>query len=194
MNTRTKIIAVTGMLGALSSVLMLFELPIPLVPSFIKMDFSELPIIIAGFLYGPLYGSAAALIKILLHLVMKGTSTGGVGELANLAGSLAYMLPAALIYQHRKSRSAAILGLAVGTVITSIVMVLLNTYVTFPLYIRVFGMTEEVIIGMGHAVNPLVNDMLTMMLCSVLPFNLFKYGVVSLITVLVYKRLSVILK
>ena len=187
---RTKCIVMTGMLGAISFILMLFELPMFFVPGFIKMDFSELPIMIGGFLMGPVWGSIVALLKIVLKLIFKGTSTGGVGELANLAGALCYVLPASLIYGRNKSRKSAALGMAVGTVLTSIVMVLCNTFVTFPLYMRLFQMDEAMIVGMTQQVNPLASNMLTVMLFSILPFNLFKFGVVSVITMLVYKRIS----
>lgn len=191
---RTKKIVVTGMLGALSAVLMVFEFPVPLSPTFVKMDFSELPVMIGGFLMGPLYGSAVALIKVLLHFVLHGTTTMGVGELANLIGSLAYVVPASLFYFAGKTKKRGGQALVLGTVTTSIVMTLANAFVVFPLYIRLFGMTQEALIQMGTVTNPLVTNMLTMAVFSILPFNLFKYGVVSLITWFVYKKVSRALK
>ncbi len=187
---RTKCIVMTGMLGAISFILMLFEFPVFFVPGFIKLDLSELPIMIGGFLMGPVWGSAVAVIKIVLKLIFKGTTTGFVGELANLVGSLCYLLPASIIYMKKKTKKHAAIGMAIGTLVTSIAMVLCNTFVTFPLYMKLYEMDEAMIIGMTQAVNPLCNNMLTVMMFSIFPFNLLKYGVVSVITLLVYKRIS----
>lgn len=186
----TKKIVITGMLGALSAVLMVFEFPVPLSPTFVKMDFSELPVMIGGFLMGPLYGAAVALIKVLLHFVLHGTTTMGIGEMANLIGSLSYVVPASAFYFARKTKKRGALALILGTATTSIVMTLANAFVVFPLYIRMFRMTQEALVQMGTVTNPLVTNMLTMAVFSVLPFNLFKYGVVSLITWFTYKKVS----
>ncbi len=187
---RTRKMVMVGMLGAISTILMYFDFPVPLAPGFIKMDFSELPVIIGGFLLGPVSGAAVAFLKVLLRFILKGTDTMGVGEFSNLLGSLAYVLPAALFYKHLKTRRSAEYGLLAGTVTTSIVMVLANAAFVFPLYIKLFGMTADAIVKMGSAVNPLVNNMFTLMVFSILPFNLFKYGVISILTLLVYKKIS----
>ncbi|MCR5053852.1 MAG: ECF transporter S component [Lachnospiraceae bacterium] len=191
---RTRMIVTTGMLGALSAILMLFEFPFPLAPTFIKFDFSELPVILGGFLFGPVAGCIVALIKILLNFVLNGTSTAGVGEVANLVGSICFILPASIIYFKNKTRKRAAIGLVAGTVSTSVVMSLMNAFLLCPLYIKLFGMTEEVLIGMGSATNPFVHDMLTLVLCSIFPFNIVKYGIVSVITFLIYKRISKFVK
>ena len=189
-----RVAAFTGMLGALSMVLQMFEVALPFAPSFMKFDISELPALFAGFLLGPVAGCLAVVVKLLLKLVTRGSSTAFVGEFSNLIGSCFYVLCAALIYIRHKTKKTAVMALVISTISVSLVQVLLNAWVMFPLYSNLYGLSMDVIIGMGHAVNPLITDNLTMMLFGVLPFNLFKHGVTSLVTFLLYKRVSAPLK
>lgn len=187
---RTKKLVLTAMLGTLATVLMLLEFPIPFAPSFVRMDFSELPVMIGGLLMGPVYGAAIAVLKVLISFLLNGTTTMGVGELANLIGSLAYVLPASLFYFAGKTKKRGRTALLIGTACASAILTLANALVVIPLYVRLFGMTTAQIVQMGTVVNPLVTDLVTMMLFSILPFNLFKYGVTSVITWFTYKRIS----
>lgn len=188
--TNIKKLVLVAMLGAISAVLMLFEFNVPLVLPFIKMDFSELPIILGGFILGPGAGTGVILIKILLNFVFNGSVTAGVGEVANFVLSLCYMLPSVLIYRTKKTKKWAAASMAIGTVVAGVASVFMNTYVMFPVYGKVFGLSMDAIVGICAGVNPAVDSLLTMMLFSVLPFNLFKYGVVSVLTFLVYKRVA----
>ena len=188
--TSTKELVLVAMLGAISAVLMLLEFNVPLVLPFIKMDFSELPIILGGFVLGPGAGVGVIVIKILLNFVFNGTVTAGVGEVANFVLSLCYMLPSVLIYQKMRTKKWAALAMVIGTVFASLMSVLMNTYVMFPVYGKAFHLPMDAIVAIGASVNPAVDSLLSLMLFSVLPFNLFKYGVVSLLTFLVYKRLA----
>lgn len=191
----TKKMVMIGIMGAVSTILMLFEFPLPfLVPPFIKMDFSELPIILCGFMYGPLAGFFTAFIKIVLNTLLGGTNTMGVGELANFITSVAYMLPAVLIYQKMRNKKGAIIGLMSGTLITSVFAIFNNMYLMFPFYAKVYGMPIDAIVDMGSAVNPLVDDMFTLMLFSMLPFNLMKFTLVSVIIFFVYKKISAFIR
>lgn len=183
-----KTIALLGMLGALSAVLMAFNVPLPFAPTFLKFDISELPALFAGFFLGPVSGSVVIAIKLLLKLLLQGTDTAFVGELMNLVGSCAFVLPAALIYRRWHTRRGALAALSISTVLVSVVAIFLNAYVAFPLYATLYGMPMEAIIEMGSTVNPLVHDSFTLMLYGVFPFNLVKHGVTSLATYLVYKR------
>ena len=187
---RTKKLVLTAMLGALATVLMLLEFPMPFSPSFVRMDFSELPVMIGGLLMGPGYGAAIAVLKVLISFLLNGTTTMGVGELANLIGSLSYVLPASLFYFAGKTKERGRTALLLGTACASVILTLANAFIVFPLYVRLLGMTTGQLIQMGSVVNPLVTDMVTMMLFSILPFNLFKYGVTSVITWFTYKRVS----
>ena len=189
-----RVAAFVGMLGALSMVLQMFEVALPFAPSFMKFDISELPALFAGFLLGPVAGCLVVVVKILLKLVIRGTNTAFVGEFSNIIGSCFYVLCAALIYLKHKTKKVAVISLVVSTLGVSILQVFLNAWVMFPLYSNLYGLSMDVIIGMGHAVNPLITDNFTMMLFGVLPFNLFKHGVTSLVTFLLYKRVSAPLK
>lgn len=190
----TKQLVMIGMLGAISTILMLFEFPIPLTPTFVRMDFSELPIILGGFMMGPLAGFLIIVIKIGLNLILNGTTTMGVGELANMIGSVTYMIPAVLVYRRLKTKKGAALALILGTIVTSVGAIFGNMYLIFPVYAKLYGMSMDAIIAMGTATNPYVTDMFTLMCFSLFPFNVVKYGVVSIITFAAYKRLAVVLK
>lgn len=177
-----------GMLGALAGVLMLFDFPLPIAPSFLQMDIAELPCLFAGFFMGPLQGFLVIVVKILVKLVIKGSNTAFVGEFSNLVGSALFVCTAALIYKKNHTKKGAMISMVVSTLIVSVAYVFMNAFVMFPLYSSLYGLPMEAIIGMGNAVNPLVTNELTMMLFCVFPFNLIKYTIVSLITYLVYKR------
>ena len=179
-----------AMLGGISAVLMLFEFSVPFVPPFIELDFSELAIIIGGFVMGPAEGLLIILIKVLLNLVMNGTTTMGVGELMNFCVSAFYMVPSVLIYRKLRTRKGAAISLVCGTLIVSILATLTNYFIMFPIYAWAYKMPMDALVQMGAAVNSHVDSLLSLMLWSVLPFNLFKYTLVSVITFLVYKRLA----
>ncbi|MBU9726430.1 ECF transporter S component [Diplocloster modestus] len=191
-NIRT--IVQIGMLSAIATVLMLFEIPLPfMAPSFYELDFSEVPVLIGCFAMGPIAGVLIELVKILLNLVINGTITAGVGEAANFLIGCAFILPAGMIYKHRKSRKTAIIGMAAGTVTMTILGCFLNAYVLLPAYASAFGWPLTSIIEMGSAINPVVKSLPTFVILMVAPFNILKGVVVSLITFLLYKYISPIL-
>ena len=191
-NIRT--IVQIGMLSAIATVLMLFEIPLPfMAPSFYELDFSEVPVLIGCFAMGPIAGVLIELVKILLNLVINGTITAGVGEAANVLIGCAFILPAGMIYKHRKSRKTAIIGMAAGTVTMTILGCFLNAYVLLPAYASAFGWPLTSIIEMGSAINPVVKSLPTFVILMVAPFNILKGVVVSLITFLLYKYISPIL-
>ncbi|WP_343248292.1 ECF transporter S component [Diplocloster hominis] len=191
-NIRT--IVQIGMLSAIATILMLFEIPLPfMAPSFYELDFSEVPVLIGCFAMGPVAGILIELVKILLNLVINGTITAGVGEAANFLIGCAFILPAGMIYKHRKSRKTAIIGMAAGTVTMTILGCFLNAYVLLPAYASAFGWPLTSIIEMGSAINPVVKSLPTFVILMVAPFNILKGVVVSLITFLLYKYISPIL-
>ncbi len=190
----TKVLVMVAMMGALSTVLMALEFPIPFAPSFMKFDISELPALFTGFFLGPASGCAVVLIKILLKLLTRGTDTAFVGEAMNMIASLCFVLPSSLIYRWSRTKGAAIVGMTFSTIFVGIVCVFLNAFISFPLYARIYGMTLETIISMTSAVNPLVNNTVTLMLLCVFPFNLLKYGVTSVAVYFVYKKLGTIFR
>ena len=186
----TRMIVCVGMLAAISTILMLFEFPLPfLAPGFYELDFSEVPILI-----GALAGVLTELVKGLLNLVVNGTQTAFVGEFANFVMGCMFVLPASLIYKMKKSRKHAVIGLAAGTVTMSVVAVFINALVLLPAYAKAFGMPIDAFVEMGSAINPAINSLWTFVVLAVAPFNLIKGVLVSVITVLLYKHISPILK
>ena len=115
-----------GMLSAIATVLMLFEIPLPFAPSFYEIDFSEVPVLIGCFTMGPLAGVAIEMVKILLNFLINGTVTAGVGEIANFLIGCALCVPAGLIYKRQGTRKGALIGMAVGTGMMVIVGCVIN--------------------------------------------------------------------
>ncbi len=195
--SRTRSLTQIAMLGAVAGVLMNLEFPLPfLAPSFYQLDFSEIPVLVGSFAMGPVAGVLIELVKILVHLVTKGTMTAGVGDVANFLFGCAFVVPAGLIYRFHavKSRKHAVIGMAVGTVLTSILACFVNAFVLLPAYGKAFGMPIEAFIEMGSAVNSSVNGLLSFAALIIIPFNLFKYTLTSLVVFFIYKKIRVILK
>lgn len=191
----TSAITKIGVLGAISFVLMYFEFPLPFIaPSFYKLDVSESVILIGGYAMGPWAAIVLELIKNSLNLLIEGTQTGGVGELANFLIGSSLTVPAAFVYKYRKSRSGAVVSLAVGVVSLVFIGALVNYFVMIPAYAKVFfGGDVEGIVALGGAIFPFVDDLLSFVLVCTSPFNLIKGAVCSLICYLLYKRVSPIL-
>lgn len=190
----TKNLTMIAMLSAIAAVLMIFEIQLPFSPSFVKFDFSDLPVMLGGFLIGPFAGGIIAFMKILLHFLLNGTTSFFVGDLSNLLLTLSFVLPASFIYQQKKTKKTAIQGLLVSIICTSLLAIIFNLFLIFPLYLKVLNIKMVDLINMIHVVNPLVKDVFTMIVFSLLPFNLFKYSIVSMITMLSYKKLSILFK
>lgn len=191
-NVRT--LVMVAMLGAISMVLYLFDFPLWFAPSFYKIDFSEVPVMIGSFALGPVAGAMIELVKCLLKLVIKGTDTAFVGDIANYVIGCALIVPAGIIYKKNKSKKAAIIGMAVGTLFLVIVGCFVNAYVLLPTYGKAFGMPIDALVGMGSAVNPAITSVTTFVLLAVAPFNLLKGIMVSAITLVIYKYVSPLLK
>lgn len=191
-NART--IAQIGMLGAVALVLMLFEIPLPFAPSFYKIDFSEVPVLIGSFAMGPVAGVLIELVKILLKLLTKGSTTAGVGDVANFLIGISFCLPAAFIYRKMHSKKGAIIGMAAGTIFMTLVGCFLNAYVLLPTYAKAFQMPIDALVAMGTAVNGHITSLFTFVAFAVAPFNLLKGILVSLVVALIYKKISPILK
>ena len=191
---KVKTITQIGMLGAIAMVLMLFEMPLPFFPSFYELDLSEVPVLVGAFTMGPVAGILIELIKILLNLLFNGTITAGVGEFANFVIGCGLCIPASVVYRKLHTKKGAIIGLASGTLIMTILSCFINAYIMLPLYMAAFGWDQSVIINMGNAVNGNITDMMTFVMFAVAPFNFLKGLVVSVVVMLIYKRISPILK
>jgi len=185
----TKNLVLMGMLGALAGVLMMFEFPLVfLAPSFYALDFSEVPVLVGTFAMGPAAGVVIEFIKIAIKLLMKPTTTGFIGEYANFVIGCALIVPAGMIYHTKKTKKSAIKGMTVGTLVMAISGIAINALVMLPFYSNI--MPLETIIEAGAAINPAVSNVWTFALICVGPFNLLKGIVVSVVTLLIYKRIS----
>lgn len=184
-----KYITTVAMCGSLSALLMLLEIPLLfLAPSFYKLDLSELPVMICGLYLGPTAAVICEFLKILLKLVLKGTTTAYVGELANFLVGCALVVPATAIYHLHKTKKGAIIGLSAGTVTLTVFGSLFNAVYLLPTFADLFGMPLEKIVAMGSDINANIHDVTTFVLFSVAPLNLIKGIVISLLTLLLYKR------
>ena len=194
MNIRVKKISIIAMFSAIGGILMFLDFQLPMFLSFMKMDLSDLPVIVGGFIFGPLDSIIIAAVKILVKLILKPTSTIYVGELANFIGSIMYALPASLIYMKFKNKKRAIIGLLVGTLVASVGITICNMMFIFPFYMKLFHITDEIIVAMCNKIFPYIDNMTKVYLLSVLPFNLLKYGISSVITFIFYKKISKMIK
>lgn len=190
---RTKDMTKVAMLSVIGFVLMYFQLPLTFVaPPFMKLDISDLPVLMGAFTMGPVYGIIIAALKNLMHIIFKGTMTAGVGELSNFIISSAFALVSSYIYRKHRSYKGAVLSMTVGVVAMTILAMASNYFVVFPLYGKVMPM--EAIIAMGSAITPKITGLFTMMIYSVLPFNLIKGFTTSAVMMLVYKKISPLFK
>ncbi len=180
-----------GMLSAVSIVLMLFEVSLPIFPSFLKMDISDLPSLIGTIAMGPLAGVLIELIKNLLHLFK--TSTAGVGEVANFLVGIALVLPIGVYYRKNKSLKGFIIGSVLGCISTVIVACVLNYYVLIPAFSAAFGAPIEAFVGMAQAVNSKVVDLKTLVIWAIGPFNAIKTLLVAAVGYPLCKMLGKVL-
>lgn len=192
--TNVRNMVTIAMLGAVSMVLYIFDFPLWFAPSFYKIDFSEIPVMIGSFALGPTAGALIELVKCLLKLVVKGTNTAFVGDIANYLMGCALVVPAGMIYRKKKSKKNAVIGMVVGTLTLVVVGCILNAYVLLPTYSKAFGMPVDALIEMGSAVNPGIKDIFSFVLLAVAPFNALKGIIVSAVTLVLYKYVSPILK
>ncbi len=190
----TRKIAMIGVFSAIATVLHIFDFPVFFAPGFYKLDFSEIPALIGGFAFGPVAGVMIEICKILLKLMIKGTSTAFVGDLANFVIGCSFILPASIIYMVKKTKKNAVVACVVGTLCMTVFGSAFNAIYLLPAFSKLYGMPLEVIIGMGTEVNAAITDITTLVLFAVVPMNLLKGVSVSLVTMLVYKKLSPILK
>lgn len=192
---KTRTIVEIGMLGAIATVLMLFEFPLPFIaPPFYEIDLSEVPVLVGAFALGPMAGATIELIKILINLLINGTNTAFVGEIGNYILGCSFVVPAALIYKYKKTKTNAVISMIVGTITMTVFGCFLNAYVLLPTYAAAFGMPIDAIVGMGSVINANITNVMTFVVMAVAPFNIIKGVVVSVITLLIYKHISPILK
>ena len=192
----TRKIAFVGVFSAIAAILHILRFSVPFIaPAFYEMDLGELPALIGAFAYGPLAGVLIVFIKVLLKLLFQGTQTAFVGDLANFVIGCSLVLPAAIIYARRKTKKTALIACAAATLIAAAFATVFNALYLIPTFARMFfGGSLDVILGMGSAINGAITSVWTLALIAVAPFNLLKCAVISTVTLLIYKKLSPILK
>lgn len=187
-NDHTRYLAITGLLAAMATLLMFLELPLPLMPVFLKMDISELPAIVAAFTLGPLAAVLVDLIKNLLHAA--NTQTMGIGECANFLIGAAFLIPVGCVYRHRADYRGAIMALALGTVSMVVWAALLNYFIFLPLYQVVLHFPLGRMVALGTAANPYITDLKTFIILAIAPFNALKGLIVSLLALGLYRKVQ----
>lgn len=180
-----------GILSAMSFILMFIQFPIPIAPPFMKVDLADVPALIGGFSMGPVYGVLIQLIKNILNLTK--TSTGGVGEMSNFIVGGLFVFVASFIYQKRKTKKTATIGLILGMLVMTLVATFSNAFVIFPLYGKAMGIPMEAFVDMTSKVNGLVKSYFSLMVFAIVPFNLVKGSIEIIVTKLLYKHVSDIL-
>lgn len=190
MHRRVWRIAMTALLSALATVLMALSFSVPFMPSFIKMDFSELPALLASFSLGPISGVIVCLVKNLINLPL--SSTGGVGELANFLMGVTFVLPAGLIYHYKKTRVGALIASGAGAMAMALCSLPINYFISYPMYSKF--MPIEVIVGMYQALLPSVDGLLACLVTFNMPYTLLKGVLNVIICFLIYKPISPLLK
>jgi len=180
-----------AILAALAGVINLFTFPLPVFPGFYEMDLSDAVVLIGGFALGPWAAVIIEFIKQLINLSVNGTITAFVGEFANFLMGVAFVVPASWIYQRKKSQKTAWIGIGVGLSSLVVLSALLNYFLLIPAYSKVFGF--ETVLNMSKKVIPVIQDLKTLVIFATIPFNFMKGLLCSLITVLLYKKLSPLL-
>lgn len=191
----TKTMASIAILSVIAFILMYFDFPIAFIaPPFYKIDFSEVAVLVGGFAFGPIVAMIIEALKIVLYMLFKPTTTAFVGEFANFIIGCAFVVPASAIYFKNKNKKNAIIGLVLGGISMTVVGLIMNYFVLIPAYSFFFHMDLNTIIDMGKQLVPFINDKFTFVLFATTPFNLVKAIIVAMITIMLYKHISPILK
>ena len=189
--SKARYVSIVGICAAIATVLHMLDFPLLfLAPDFYKVDFSELPVLLCGFYLGPTATVACEGIKIVLKLLFKGTSTAFVGDFANFAVGCSLVLPATIIYHAHKSKHSAIIGLIVGSLCMSLFGTAFNAIYLLPKFAQLYGIPLDAIIGMGAKINGNIHNVTTFVMICVAPLNLLKSATVSVLTLLLYKRVA----
>ena len=191
----SKRVALIGIFAALAGVLMYFEVPMPFAPSFYGVDLSEVPVMISGFMLGPVAGVVTEFLKIVIKLAIKPSSTAYIGEFANFIVGCTFVIPATIIYKIKKTKKMATIGMATGTVTMIVAGCFVNAFILLPAFARFYGgMPLSALIAMGTEVNSNITNLFTFIILAVAPLNLVKGLVITIVTSLVYKKISKLIK
>lgn len=187
---RTKQITCSALFAAIATVVMFFAFPLPFIPPFLKIDLSGTISILAAFMFGPLPAIFITGVKDIIHAFS--TTTGGVGELADFLMISAFCLTASGIYRRMHTKKGAVLALSGGILVMTIVGCFINKYMLIPFFSQI--MPIETILKLCTSINPLIGSINTYILFGVVPFNMVKGLILSILTMLLYKHLSSFMK
>lgn len=184
-------VSIIGICSAIAAVLHMLDFPLLfMAPGFYKLDFSEVPVLLCGFYLGPSATVICEGVKILLKLMLKSTSTAFVGDLANFVVGCSFVLPATIWYHAHKSKHSAIIGLILGTLSMSIFGSAFNAIYLLPKFAELYGMPLDTIIAMGAEIRSGIHNVSSFVMLCVAPLNLVKGAMVSVLTLLLYKRVA----
>ena len=184
-------VSIIGICAAIATVLHMLDFPVLfLAPGFYKLDFSELPVLLCGFFLGPSATVACEGIKILLKLLLKGTSTAFVGDFANFVVGCSLVLPATVFYHLHKNKHSAIIGLVIGSICITVFGSAFNAIYLLPKFAQLYQLPLDSIIAMGAEINGNIHNVSTFVFFCVAPLNLLKAVMVSVLTMLLYKRVA----
>ncbi|MGF0039565.1 ECF transporter S component [Peptoniphilaceae bacterium SGI.131] len=189
-NTMVKI----AIFAAMAGLLMLVKFPLPFAFHFMTVDFGDVATLVSGFALGPIAGVVTVVLKNVVNVMLNGTTTAYVGELSNIIVGSTFVFISSYIYSKNKTRKNAAVGLVLGVVAMTLLATLSNYFIIFPIYAKAFGMPLEGFVPMVQSVNPLADSYLKLMVFAVAPFNIVKGLLNALVTLLIYKRISIIFK
>ncbi len=193
-NSKTRYIVNVAILSALAGVLMLIEFPLPIAPTFYKVDLSDVAVLIGGFALKAPAAIIISFMKVMISIILNGTSTAFVGEFAAFIMDSVFGFVASLIYQKEHTKKGAIKSLIFGTLALTIIGAFVNYYLMIPAYVKFMNIPLDAILSLGSTVNKNVNSLLTLIIFCTVPFNIVKGIIISIVTYLLYKRISPLLK
>ena len=190
----TQKLVIVALMSGVAFLLMMVHLPYKFL-GFLEFEISDVPAVVTGFAFGPLYGVLVELIKNAFKLMT--TTTAGVGEVANFIICSAYVVPASFIFRKMKGSEIKrnIVSLSIGTICFAFAGIVVNYFVTVPLYIRVFfGGNEAALFGMAGATIPAIKNAATLVVLGITPFNIVKGILIAVLSALVYKAVKKVLR
>lgn len=190
----TNFISKVAVLGTISGLFSLFHISVWFAPSFYKIDIADAIILIGGYALGPISVIYMQIVKILVNILIDSTTTFFIGEFANFITGLVFVFVSTIIYHKKKNHIYGIIGICIGLIVVCTVSSILNVYVTIPIYSKAFNIPIDEIISFGTMVNPNINGMSDLVLFAIIPFNIMKYTINSVVANILYKRLSVALR
>ncbi|MBR2422220.1 MAG: ECF transporter S component [Oscillospiraceae bacterium] len=184
-------ICIIAICGAIAAVLHMLDFPLLfLAPGFYKLDFSELPVMLCGFYLGPSAAVFCEVIKIILKLLFKSTSTAFVGDFANFVVGCSLVLPAVIVYHTHKSKTSALWGCIIGTLVLTVVGSFFNAVYLLPKFSQLYSLPLDSIIAMGAEINTGITNISSFVMLAVAPLNLIKGTMISVLTILLYKKVA----